>query len=167
MWAAYHSVAKENPRLSFHQERRLIAKAQRGSADCANRLVLSHVGFVMFRLRTIVYPHVLWRLGDDLLADAVLMLYEKVGTYDLGYRDRQGRRKPVRFVSYVWKRVDGFIIDALNRERRLVRVEDIDSVKPSRIGWRPGELGGYPMGRRLRMPHGQLHNHPGPQPADD
>jgi len=127
MWAAYHAVAKENPRLSFRQERRLIAKAQRGSADCVNRLVLSHVGFVMFRLRTIVYPHVLWRLGDDLLADDVMMLYDKVGTYDLGHRDRQGRRKPVRFASYIWKRVDGFIIDALNREHRYVAVENMDA----------------------------------------
>ena len=88
---------------------------------------MRHVGFVMYRLREIVYPSVLWRLGDDILADAVLMLYEKVKTYDLRYRDREGRRKPVRFVSYVWKRVDGFIIDALNREHRYVAVEDMDT----------------------------------------
>jgi len=87
---------------------------------------MRHVGFVMYRLHQIVYPSVLWRLGDDLLADAVLMLYEKVKTYDLRYRDRHGRRKPVKFVSYVWKRVDGFIIDSLNRERRYIAVTDME-----------------------------------------
>ena len=128
MWTAYREIARQYDRLPLRQERRLISKAQRGSAKSTEEIVMRHVGFVMYRLRTVVYPSVLWRLGDDLLADTVLMLYEKVKTYDLRYRDRQGRRKPVRFVSYVWKRVDGFIIDALNRERRYVAVEDMDTV---------------------------------------
>ena len=132
MWTAYREIARRYDRLSLRQERRLIAKAQRGSRKSAEEIVMRHVGFVMYRLREIVYPSVLWRLGDDLLADTVLMLYDKVKTYDLRYRDRHGRRKPVRFVSYIWKRVDGFIIDELNRERRYVAVADMDTFRVGR-----------------------------------
>jgi len=129
MWTAYREIARQYDRLPLRQERRLIARAQRGSTKSAEEIVMRHIGFVMYRLREIVYPSVLWRLGDDILADAVLMLYGKVKTYNLRYRDRRGRRRPVRFVSYVWKRVDGFIIDALNREHRYVAVEDMDAGK--------------------------------------
>ena len=138
MWTAYREIARQYERLPLKQERQLIAKAQRGSTKSTEEIVMRHVGFVMYRLRMVVYPSVLFRLGDDLLADTVLMLYEKVKTYDLRYRDRQGKRKPVRFVSYVWKRVDGFIIDSLNREHRLVGVDDIDSVRAGRIREYPG-----------------------------
>lgn len=129
MWTAYREIARQYDRLPLRQERRLIARAQRGSTKSAEEIVMRHIGFVMYRLREIVYPSVLWRLGDDILADAVLMLYGKVKTYNLRYRDRRGRRRPVRFVSYVWKRVDGFIIDALNREHRYIAVEDMDAGK--------------------------------------
>lgn len=46
------------------------------------------------------------------------MLYEKIGTYNLRYRDREGALKPVRFGSYIWKRIDGMAIDYLKREKR-------------------------------------------------
>ena len=35
---------------------------------------------------------------------------------DLNYRDKKGNPNPVKFVSYIWKRIDGFIIDSLKRE---------------------------------------------------
>ena len=60
-----------------------------------------------------VYPALLRRFGDDMLSEGILILHEKVGTYDLEYRDKQGHTKPVRFASYIWKRIDGFIIDFL------------------------------------------------------
>jgi DNA-directed RNA polymerase specialized sigma subunit len=58
------------------------------------------------------------RHGDDLLSAAILMLYQKIRTYNLHYRDRRGVLKPVRFVSYIWKRIDGLAIDHLKRESR-------------------------------------------------
>lgn len=42
----------------------------------------------------------------------------KIDSYDLEYRDPSGRPKPVRFVSYIWKRVDGHIIDSLKVQLR-------------------------------------------------
>ena len=32
------------------------------------------------------------------------------------YRDKNGDFKPVRFSSYIWKRIDGFILDSLKKE---------------------------------------------------
>lgn len=126
MWTVYREIANKYERLPLKEERQLIAKAQRGADKCTEEIVMRHIGFVMYRLSRIVYPEVLSRLGDDLLADTVLMLYGKVGTYNLRYRDRTGKRKPVRFVSYVWKRVDGFIIDALNKESRYIALSEMD-----------------------------------------
>jgi len=43
-------------------------------------------------------------------------LYAKIQTYDLDYCDKSGQRKPVKFVSYIWKRIDGHILDGAKRE---------------------------------------------------
>ena len=96
----------------------MIAAAQAGRKTARDKLVLCHIGFLMWRLRTKVYRWHLERHGDDLLSAAILTLYQKIRTYDLHYRDRGGVLKPVRFMSYVWKRIDGLAIDHLKRESR-------------------------------------------------
>jgi len=51
-----------------------------------------------------------------LLAEAILIVYKKIESYDLNYCDKHGNPKPVKFTSYIWKRIDGFIIDSLKKE---------------------------------------------------
>ena len=63
-----------------------------------------------------VFPHLIPRFGEDLLTETTLILYEKIDSYNLDYHDKQGNPNPVKFVSYVWKRIDGFIIDYLRKE---------------------------------------------------
>lgn len=116
MWKAYREIARRYPRISLSEERRLIAKAKRGSNESFQELVLRHIGFVIFRLHKRVFPEFLKRFGEDLLSSAIPVLYRKINTYDLDYCDEQGHPKPVKFVSYIWKRIDGFIIDFLKRE---------------------------------------------------
>jgi len=111
-------VARKYPRLPLEEERRLIAQAQAGVKESSNELVLRHLGFVMWRLRRKVFRSHLDRHGEDLLSAAIPVLYEKVRTYNLQYRDQEGTLKPVRFGSYIWKRIDGMAIDYLKRERR-------------------------------------------------
>ena len=41
--------------------------------------------------------------------------------YDLNYRDKNGNPKPVKFAFYIWKRIDGLIIDSLKKELREER----------------------------------------------
>jgi len=114
----YRELARRYPRLPLAEERRLIAQAQAGRKESSDELVLRHVGFVIWRLRRKVFRPHLERFGEDLLSAAIPMLYAKVGTYNLKYRDREGNPKPVRFGSYIWKRIDGMAIDYLKRERR-------------------------------------------------
>ncbi|MEI7482174.1 MAG: hypothetical protein WCK75_07480 [Elusimicrobiota bacterium] len=96
----------------------MIATAQAGRKTARDELVLRHIGFLMWCLRTKVFRWHLERHGDDLLSAAILTLYQKIRTYDLNYRDRGGVLRPVRFISYVWKRIDGLALDHLKRESR-------------------------------------------------
>lgn len=123
MWNAYKEITQKYPKLSLLKERLLISKAKKGSKASANELVLRHVGFVMFRLRRKVFPTLLHRHGEDLLSAALPILYQKIQAYDLRYRDKKGRPKPVKFSSYLWKRIDGFIIDSIKKERLKERME--------------------------------------------
>ncbi|MBI3550037.1 MAG: hypothetical protein HY078_13450 [Elusimicrobia bacterium] len=62
---------------------------------------------------------------------ALPLLLSKIDSYDLEYRDKRGNPKPVRFSSYIWKRVDGFIIDSLKEIRRTETIEtamDLESM---------------------------------------
>ena len=98
------------------EERRLISKAQKGSKKSKDEIVLRHIGFLIFRIHRRVFPELLRRFGEDLLEEAILIVYKKVDSYDLCYRDKQGNPNPVKFVSYIWKRIDGFVIDYLRKE---------------------------------------------------
>ena len=116
MWKIYQETIKQYSKIPLSQERRLIAQAKKGSKKSAEEIVLRHIGFILFRLHKKVFPEYLKRFGQDLLSACILILYQKVPTYNLRYRDKKGKFKPVKFVSYIWKRIDGHILDGLKRE---------------------------------------------------
>ena len=118
MWNTYKPIIHRYPRISLDEERRLIQKAQKGSKKSKDELVLRHISFLIFRIHKVVFPELIQRFGEDLLEEAILIVYNKVESYDLDYRDKHGNLKPVRFVSYIWKRIDGFIIDYLKEEMK-------------------------------------------------
>ncbi len=60
--------------------------------------------------------------SDADVATVPFVLYDKIKAYDLRYKDKYGNSKPVRFSSYIWKRVDGFIIDYLKKETRNIDI---------------------------------------------
>jgi DNA-directed RNA polymerase specialized sigma subunit len=116
VWGINYRSLPKRPILSLEEERQLIAKAKRGYKAETEELILRHVNFIIFRLRKKVFPAYVARFGEEILADAVFILYDKIKTYDLGYRDKNGDLKPVKFSSYIWKRIDGFILDFLKKE---------------------------------------------------
>lgn len=116
MWETYHSIVRRYPKIPLPEERRLISEAQKGSKKSKDELVFRHVGFLIFRIHRIVFPNLIQRFGEDLLEEAILIAYNKIESYDLDYRDKQGNPNPVKFISYIWKRIDGFIIDSLKKE---------------------------------------------------
>ena len=123
MWKAYSSSIKKYPKISLQDERRLIHQAKK-QKDKADELVLRHVSFLIFRICKKTFPKYIERFGEDILSQAVFMLYEKIKTYNLRYRDKQGNFKPVRFVSYIWKAVDGHILGSLKKELEKERLQE-------------------------------------------
>jgi len=113
---AYSNIVRRYSKIPLSEERRLISKAQKGSKKSKDELILRHVDFLIFRIHRIVFPALIQRFGEDLLEEAIFVAYKKIENYDLDYRDKQGNPNPVKFVSYIWKRIDGFIIDYLKRE---------------------------------------------------
>ena len=118
MWKTYRYMIRCYPRISLSEERRLIKKAQNGSKKSKDELVLRHISFLIFRIYKVVFPEFIQRFGEDLLEETILIVYNKIESYDLDYRDKHGNLKPVRFISYIWKRIDGFIIDYLKKEMK-------------------------------------------------
>ena len=116
MWEGYKHVTRHYQKLSLSEERQLILKAQRGSKKSKDELVLRHISFLIFRIRKVAFPALISSFGEDLLEEAILIVYNKIESYNLDYRDKKGNPKPVKFISYIWKRIDGFIIDSLKRE---------------------------------------------------
>ena len=112
----YLRILPKYPRITLIEERRLIAKAKKGFKKEIEELFLRHIGFIIFRIYKKTFPVYIERFGEEILSDATFILYDKIKTYNLRYRDKDGNFKPVRFSSYVWKRIDGFILDSLKKE---------------------------------------------------
>lgn len=124
MWKVYQRLASQYPRISLDEERCLIAQAKGRSKEKAEELVLRHISFVISRIHKKSFPSYVNRFGEDILSEAVFILYDKIKSYDLEYKDKQGNFKPVRFSSYIWKRIDGFIIDSVKKEIRRARSQE-------------------------------------------
>jgi len=118
MWRYYGASTQRYSKISLSEERRLISEAQRGSKKSRDEIVFRHISFLKFRIHRIVFSHLLQRFGDDLLGEAILIIYKKIESYNLNHHDKQGNPHPVKFISYIWKRVDGFIIDSLKKEMK-------------------------------------------------
>lgn len=103
-------------RITLREERRLIFLAQKGCEKSGQEIVMRHVGFLLYRIKQKVIPGLIYKYKEDMVSLGVIILYEKIKTYKLNYRNKRGVRKRVRFVSYIWKRIDGFIVDYLKEE---------------------------------------------------
>ena len=112
----YRNIIRQYPKIFLQEERRLIRKAKRGSKQAADELVLRHIGFVIFRIHKRAFPAYARRFGEDILSKAIILMYAKIQSYNLRYYNREGKFKPVRFVSYIWKAVDGLILASLKKE---------------------------------------------------
>ena len=123
MFGTYRHLKHKYPKISLYQERRLIKQAQGRSKKKKNELVERHIWFVIFRINKVAFSAYRTRFGEDILSQAILILYAKIKTYDLRYKDKHGKPRPVRFSSYIWKRIDGFIIDYLRNEFSAKNVE--------------------------------------------
>ena len=109
----------------FKRRTPLLARAKRGSQKHSEEIILRHLGFVIFRLHKIAFPEYLKRFGEDIVSESTLILQKKIKSYNLRYKDKEGNHKPVRFSSYVWKRIDGHILDSLKKESQKDKLEEV------------------------------------------
>ena len=121
MFETYRRKIPQYPTISLEEERKLIAKAQKGCKKEIEELILRHINFIIFRIYKKAFPYYIDRFGEDIFSEAVFILYDKIRTYDLDYTDKHGDPRPVRFKSYIWKRIDGFILDSLKIEIERVK----------------------------------------------
>lgn len=123
MWKSYNYIARRySAWVTKDEARHLILEAQNGSKESKDELILRHVRFLAFKVRTRLFPDVLKRYGEDMLSEVILHAYEKINTYDLNHCDKQGNPLPVQFTTYIWKDIDGFIIQSLKKEFGLNRI---------------------------------------------
>ena len=95
------------------------------------------------------------------MSEAIPILYAKIQTYDLDYCDKSGQCKPVKFVSYIWKRIDGHILDGVKRElehekelrAELVTIGEWPSREGSDDGIRLAQNYCYQQHRADRLSH--------------
>lgn len=123
MFETYRKAIPEYQKLSLGEERRLIAQAKRHCKGKADELILRHISFAIFRIHKIIFPIYKDRFSEDILSQLVFILYDKIQSYNLRHKDRKGNPRPVRFSSYVWKRIDGFILDYLKKELKRERLQ--------------------------------------------
>ena len=116
MFETYRHLRRKYPKISLYQERRLIKQAQGRSNAKKNELIERHIWFVIFRINKVAFSPYRTRFGEDILSETIPILDKKIKTYNLRYKDKKGNSKRVRFSSYIWKRIDGFIIDYLKNE---------------------------------------------------
>lgn len=116
MWDFINKNTQKYAKISLAEERHLITRAQNGSAKSKNELILRHIGFLIGRIHRIVFHDCQKRFGEVLFSEGILIINAKIRDYDLAYCNKQGKPTPVRFKSYIWKRIDGFIIDYLKKE---------------------------------------------------
>lgn len=76
MWESHSFIVRRYPKIPLSEERHLILDAQKGSKKSKDELVLRHVSFLIFRIHKIVFPTLIHRFGDDLLAEAILIVYK-------------------------------------------------------------------------------------------
>ena len=87
MFEAYRKTIPEYQKLSLDEERRLIAQAKRGDKGKADELSLRHIGLVIFRINKIIFPIYRDRFSEDILSQLVVILYDKILSYVLSYKD--------------------------------------------------------------------------------
>jgi hypothetical protein len=118
MFEQYKQVIKQYPKLSLHDERKLIRLAKRGNSSAQQTLLLHQIGFFIYRIRTILYPSVVRECGEDILQECLLWTPNKIRSYNLRYRNMKGVFQPVQLRSYIWKGVMGVIFQYVRKNRR-------------------------------------------------
>jgi hypothetical protein len=122
MFKQYRQIIKQYPKLPLHHERKLIRLAKKGNSPALQTLLLHQVGYFVFRIRTALYPSVVREFGEDILQECLLWTPQKIRSYNLRYRNREGIFQPVLLRSYIWKGITGVIFQYVRNNNREIAI---------------------------------------------
>ena len=94
MFENYRKSILKYQKLTLQEERHLIAQAKRHCKGKADELILRHIGFVIFRIHRIIFPIYQDRFSEDILSQIIFILYDKIQSYDLKYKGKEGNSNP-------------------------------------------------------------------------
>ena len=128
MFELYQRTAKQYKNLSLKDERKLISLAKKGNILAKNKLLFSQTGFLLYRIKSMLYPEVLNRYGEDIFQDCLIFATKKISSYNLRYKNKAGEFQPVHFRTYLWKGITGVIINSIKSKNEIF-YGDLDNIK--------------------------------------
>jgi hypothetical protein len=114
---------KQYAKLPLKEERKLISFAKNGDSSARQKLLLHQTGFFLFRIHTTLYYSIIKRYGEDIFQDCMLFALEKIQSYRLRFKNKDGVFTPVHFSTYLWKGVTGVMMNAIKREKIIYTSE--------------------------------------------
>jgi hypothetical protein len=118
MFKQYSKIINRHKNLSLKEERTLIRRAKNGDVQAQQKLLLHHIGFFIFRIRTALYFPVVREFGSDILQECLLWTPRKIQSYNLRYRNKKGIFQPVLLRTYLWKGVTGLMFQYVRKNRK-------------------------------------------------
>jgi hypothetical protein len=119
LFELYKQIAKKYKNLPLKYERKLISLAKKGNVSAKNELLFSQTRFFLYRIKTILYPEILNRYGEDIFQDCLIFAIKKIPSYNLRYKNKLGEFQPVYFRTYLWKGITGVIINSIKGKREI------------------------------------------------
>lgn len=102
--------------------------AKKGNISAKNELLLSQTGFFLYRIKTILYPKILNKYGEDIFQNCWIFAVKKIPSYNLRYRNKHGEFQPVYFRTFLWKGITGVIINSI-KEQREICFSDLSEIR--------------------------------------
>lgn len=119
MFDTYQEIARHYKKLSIHYERELITSSKKGNTLARNELLLHLIGFFLYRINTTLNSSLIREYGEDIIQDCLLFAIKKIDTYNLNYKDKNGKTKTFHLSTYMWKGVTGQIINYLKNNKEV------------------------------------------------
>jgi hypothetical protein len=129
LFELYLQIAKQHKNLPLKDERKLISLAKKGNILAKSKLLFSQTRFLLYRIKTMLYPEILNRYGEDIFQDCLIFSIKKISSYNIRYKNKAGKFQPVYFRTYLWKGITGVIINSIKSKNEIF-FGDLDNIKP-------------------------------------
>jgi hypothetical protein len=123
IFSSYYQLARQYPRLTRKEERKLLRSIRKGDGASRQKLLLHLTGFFLYRIVTTVYGQVLIDHGEDIIQDCQILANQRIGFYKLWFKNKDGIFVSYGFTTYLWKYVTGIMMKHIKDACRMVRYD--------------------------------------------